>query len=369
MNTIFKKVISILLCAATMFSFSSAKTFAEEINQDYSSYSCDEGIISALQAIEADKDKFNLADVNFEELTVSAPIKAYEYTSDGVSFIYNYIPLMYNNVLTAWAVESEDEDGVFYQISTAYVDEINAIIDNSVSFALIYDKSSCYLFDGSDIHKLGSFDEIESRLDLTENVLDASLIVLNSLNKTHDLGYTHAITPYGVVLPTNTYECPVEHTPQTLSNLCWAASISCIVKYKTGNYYSDAKIAEIEAAVRNEPNINFTIKDGEEVDILYYYKVPYHYINYAPSPSSIANNIGNDYPIFAVFEHNGEGHAVVMYKCVINNQNPYSSLFYIMDPQNNFELVKCSSSSGKYQYTYVVNGKKMTLRYITSKYK
>lgn len=369
MNTIFKKVISILLCAATMFSFSSAKTFAEEINQDYSSYSCDEGIISALQAIEADKDKFNLADVNFEELTVSDPIKAYEYTSDGVSFIYNYIPLMYNNVLTAWAVESEDEDGVFYQISTAYVDEINAIIDNSVSFALIYDKSCCYLFDGSNIHKLGCFDDVESRLDLTENALSASSVVLGSLSEIHDLGYAHAIIPYGVVLPTETYECHVGHVTQKIGNykyLCWAASIACIVNYKKGTKYSAGSIAMM---YKEGDNIDHTIVDGDEVDILSFFGLSYLNTYNIPSPSKIAYNLGKDYPIYAVFVNNrNEGHATVMYKCIINNQNINDSFFYIMDPQNNFETVRFSSSNGTYKYTYVPSGIEMTLKYTTRQY-
>lgn len=368
MNTICKKVISILLCGAVMFSFSSAKTFAEELNQDYSSYSCDEGIISALQAIETDKDNFNLAGVNFEELTVSDPIKAYEYTSGGVSFIYNYIPLFYNNVLTAWAVESEDEDDVFYQISTAYVDEINAVIDNSVPFALIYDKSCCYLFDGSNIHKLGSFDEIESRLDLTENVLSASSVVLNSLNETHDLGYSHAIMPYGVTLPVDIYECPVKYVTQHVNNyknLCWAASIACIVNYKNGNdFYTALKIAEKD--MDGETNIDHKLSAGKEVRILSKYGLSYQFIFSVPSPSDISYNLEKKYPLYAFFSSSESNHAVVIYKCAINNQNINESLFYIMDP--NYGSATAKYSNGAYKYTSTYSGNELTLTYTTRKY-
>ncbi|MCM1298697.1 MAG: hypothetical protein NC203_07135 [Firmicutes bacterium] len=365
----FKKLIS-LLTAAVMAVSVNVNAAAEALPFSGSeASSCDYGgIISALQAVESEKDNFNLSDVDFQKLTVSDPIKAYEYTNGGVSFIYNFIPLLYNGTLTAWAVEAEDESGTYYQIATAYIDEVNAIADNLTPFALIYDKTCCYLYDGLNLHKLGSFDSVEGRSDLSEYTSSFSSVSLSCLNKTETLGYMPEVVAYGATLPVTIYECPVKYVTQYMGgylNLCWAASIASIVNYKNNTSYNALQIAQQNRS-NEELNKDDHLPYGMEANFLKKYGLQYQYINSVPSLSDISYNLEMDYPIFAAFENSGRGHATVMYKCAINNQSINESLMYIKDPDYGTATVRYSS--GTYKYINPNFACELTLKYTTRRY-
>lgn len=372
----FKKLIS-LLTAAVMAVSVNVNAAAEALPFSGSeASSCDYGgIISALQAVESEKDNFNLSDVDFQKLTVSDPIKAYEYTSGGVSFIYNFIPLLYNGTLTAWAVEAEDESGTYYQIATAYIDEVNAIADNLTPFALIYDKTCCYLYDGLNLHKLGSFDSVEGRSDLSEYTSSFSSVSLSCLSKTEALGYMPEVVAYGATLPVNIYECPVKYvtqlgyinnqTGEEYKNLCWAASIACIINYKNNTSYNALQIAQQNMSISDLQTDDRLVLGGE-TPILKKYGLVYQTVFSVPSTSDISYNLEKNYPIFAMFKSPSSYHAVTMYKCAINNQSINESLFYIMDP--NFGSATVRYSSGNYKYISTSSGNELTLVYITSRY-
>ncbi|MBD5113979.1 MAG: hypothetical protein HDT46_02055 [Ruminococcaceae bacterium] len=360
----FKKIISVLLCAAMSLSLFTVNIFAEETILE--PLSENEGIIEALRLIEPVKENYGLTDEDLINMRVSDPIKTYEYTSGGLSFLRNYIPLISGNGLSAWAIEDTEDDEVFYQISTAYVDEINKTVDNTTQFVLIYDQNSCYLFDGLNLHKLGSFEDIDDRLILTENTLNASAVELNSLNKTCDLGYTHKPVAYGVSLPVDTYMCNVSYVTQngySYDNLCWAASIACIANYVKGYHYTALNVFLSHVSSTDKYN---RLPYGKEVEVLREYALYYQCKGYVPSISIIEKNIQNGYPLYGYFEYENGAHSCTIYGCSINNQDITLSCIYIMDPQSDFETARYSS--GTYKYESGHNGVELKLSSTTCRY-
>ena len=360
----FKKITSVLLCAAISLSLftvsvSAKETMLEPISENV-------GIIEALNLIEPVKENYGLTDEDLINMKIADPIKTYEYTSEGLSFLRNYVPLISDNALSAWAIENADGGEVFYQISTAYVDEINKMLDSTTQFVLIYDQNSCYLFDGLNLHKLGGFEDIDDRLILTENTLNASSVELNSLNNTYDLGYAHEPVPYGVVLPIETYMCNVSYVSQWgygYDNLCWAASIACIVNYVQGYHYTALNVFLSNKSSADKYN---RLPYGKEVEVLQEYALYYQCKEYVPSLSIIEKNIQNDYPLFGYFEYKDGAHACTIYGCSRNNQDITLSCIYVMDPDSDFATA--NYSSGTYKYTSGSTGIKLELTSTTCRY-
>lgn len=366
----FKKIISVLLCAAMSLSIFTASVSAKEMILEPTSDN--EGIIEALHLIEPVKENYGLTDEDLINMKIADPIKTYEYTSGGLSFLRNYIPLISSNGLSAWAIEDTEDDEVFYQISTAYVDEINKTVDNTTQFVLIYDQNSCYLFDGLSLHKLGSFEDIDGRLILTENTLNASAVELSSLSKTCDLGYTHRPVAYGAVLPVETYKCNVSHVTQIgydYSTLCWAASIACIVNYVKGFNYTAWDVFIANESSTDKYN---RLPYKKEVEVLQGYGLSYQCKGYVPSLSIIEKNIQNNYPLYGYLTYRDEAdgkekaHACTIYGCSRNNQDITLSCIYVMDPE--FDFATAWYSSGTYKYTSGYSGVELKLYSTTCRY-
>lgn len=346
-----KKIFSALLCAAMTLNLltvniSAEETFAQTVSEN-------EGIIEALRMIEPVKENYGLTEADLENMEVADPIKTYEYTSEGISFLRNYFPLICNGALTAWAIEDTNGSKVLYQISTSYINEISRAINNMTSFALIYDKNSCYLFDGKKLQKLGTYENIESRI-ITDEESDFSAVKLNSICETSDLGYTHDAVAYGAVLPEVTYKCNVSYVTQNgyeYSTICWAATAACIVNCVKGTNYTAwdvfTKCSDLaDSKTKGLDNKNATVVLGR-------YGLSYQHKKYVPTISVIENNIKNNYPINGFFQYfnyegNIRGHACAIYGCTISNQDNALNCIYIMDPQVGFTTAYYSSSTYKY---------------------
>lgn len=366
-----KKIFSALLCAAMTLNLltvniSAEETFAQTVSEN-------EGIIEALRLIEPIRENYGLTEADLENMEVADPIKTYEYTSEGISFLRNYFPLICSDEIAAWAIENIDGNEVFYQISTAYIDEVNEIVDSTKAFALIYDDTACYLYDSLALQKLGSFEKCEGRSALAENVLEISTVELGGISERHDLGYTHGAAMYGAVLPETTYKCNVRYVTQNVGgyeNICWSATIACIINYvKNTNYTALSFLAD-------NPDASNGVVDkglwyGYEVDILKKYGLNYTYSDFStPSISVIANNIRNNAPIYAVFENErATTHACTMHGCTIDNTNNGAPIcVYIMDPLYGEDAAYYSASDYTYKYTNGSTGRHYSLIYMTRKY-
>ncbi len=368
----FKKAISILLCAAMSLSLFTASVSAEESTSE--AVSIREGVIEAFHLIEPVKENYGFTDEDLTSMELAAPINTYECTSEGVSFLRRYVPLLCDNILKAWAIEAVDDNNVFYQISTAYIDEINSATDNTTAFALIYDRESCYMFDGSDMRKLGSYEEIGGRSVLTNDVLETADIELNSICEACELRYTNRSTVYGAVPPETTYKCDVSYITQngySSKYLCWAATIACIVNYvydinlTAYDVYTYTKVVN-SSLIDN----NGSVSDNNITEVLQLNGLYYQYKAYVPAISNIETNIKNGYPIFGIFTYYDKGvltgHACAIYGCTKSNVSDYGHCIYVMDPA--YDFATAQYNSGTYKFVSGSSGITISLTNVVSEY-
>lgn len=374
-----KKIVSFFLSLVVLISAVPTNIFAqEEVNLSETDR---DAIYEILSYVETQKQNYGLADVDFNALTFSNAIKTYEYTKEGIVYLRDFVPLKYNNELVAWAVKDEYDGEVFFQISTVYINEVKAVIDDSTEYAIIYDDIACYLFDGNELFCLGNIESgignravISSASDL---IFDSS-ITLASTECTEDLDYTtENVDSRGAVRPNVVHSCGIEHVSQLFDeheyeNLCWAACICCIGNYKQVRDYKLEVISEAKNNIKKYRNDSNFDQGLDIVTVSYIliddYRLPYHLCNYFPTISEIRNSILNDCPIYGAFKYynsKGEkkGHACVLYDITEIDEYRTNDIIGIMDPQhiNTFGSARYISSSRVYKYTAVHNGVTMTL--------
>ena len=68
------------------------------------------GIVEALRAAESVKVQFELSSVDFENLTTSDHIIAYEYTNTGCVYNSEFIPIKYQNELVGWVIKTQGRE-------------------------------------------------------------------------------------------------------------------------------------------------------------------------------------------------------------------------------------------------------------------
>lgn len=309
-------------------------------------------IISTLQNIECMKEDMGLAGVIFNTLYIAKPMYTYEYTSRG--WIQNNViyPLLSNGILTAWAISLDKNGDDEYQITTELVEEVKTVLAEQTSFTLLYDDTSCYLYDGSTAHFLK-----KSGMQLTNRIAwiqDTSIlpdnVKLTDIADAEPLGYMAKKSTY-----VQTYqECPVSFVSQNPpSEMCWAASIACIVNYKKGKSYT-----AVDVAKKHFGNTDYDkkISASEAAGIFFKnYLLLYTYKQQKPGDGVIGHNIQKDFPVFARFaSSSGTYHAVVI--CGINIVSGYIK---IMDPEFGF----CSATVSKAGYQYVSANSGATLTF------
>ena len=352
-----KKIISFMLAIVMIVSMSAISVSASAVHAETS------GIVNALNSVECVKDQLGLASVDFEQLSYSTNhIYAYDYTSDGLVYNSEFIPIMYDNSLIGWVIKATNEANTVYQFSTAFVDQVNSIVSSNMNIAFIYDYNSSYLYDGNQLHKLSDRSLlVESRSVInTVDSLDITDVTLNGLSGYIDLEYssltTNARTPIY-------YSCDVSFVTQNPpSNMCWAASAACIANYLNGTSHTATSVAQDWYNTTTYDEYNRSLTLGLQDDVLSDYGVSYTYKNQVPSDGIILNNICNGYPVQATFKWSNGYHDVVIYGI-----NAIGGYIYIMDPEYGFCGTTYSASSG---HTYVsgYSGVTLTLNRATCKY-
>lgn len=348
-----KKIIVLLLSVVLIFSLNVSVLASDVINENTSH------INATLKSVECIKDQLGFSGIDFEELSYSNSIFAYDYTDGGIVYNSEFIPLLYRDELVAWVIKTEDS---IYQFSTALVDEINEILVNNMQFAIIYDIDTSYLYDGEYLYPLAEVSLlVEDRVELENaQVLEAFEVLLGCINNSTDLQYTSTINNARTPIY---YSCNVSFvTQEPPSNMCWAASAACIANYLNGTNLTAADVAKswYDTTIYSEYNYGLTI--GLQDDVLEEYGIDYIYRNQVPSDGIIFDNIYNGYPVQATFEWSNGYHDVVIYGI-----NTIGGYIYIMDPEFGF----CEATYELYGgYTYVsgYSGVTLTLDRATCKY-
>lgn len=331
---------SMILCA----SFSVNLVVSADDTVDYLE------IITILRGVESNKAQLGLENVNFNNIEIASPISVYEFKNDTVCEMnYDMFPLIYDSNIIAWAINSDVNNCDQYQITTELTDSVNEIIDMNTEFAIIYDSSSCYLFDGNELLFLEKLDFVTTERETLYNVSDiisTDNIVLNSINESTLLGYSgdvsRAVTSY--------YGCSVDYVTQNpYDNLCWAASVACIENYVHNN---DLTALDVELDYKGE-NTDSTISASEFSVVLSYYDLAYIFNTRIPSGSAMVSNLQRGFPMLGIFSvSESMAHAAVIY-----GVNIISGYIYVMDPMFGFT----SAGAGSGTYSYVSNGRTLSL--------
>lgn len=361
-----KKIVALLLVFVLSYNYI-VNIYANEILNGSIEEEAAEGIFKALHNIESCKMELGLGNIDLEMVTIGERIHSYIYINKSFEEHYSFYPLIYNHSLIALAI-LVDEDENIYQITTSLVDEINSAVEKDESFALLYDSDSCYMYgEEKGLRLLDNFEmEIPERDSLKnkKNISDFSKIELSNMDLETGKGFSSIFraktqTYYGTQAY---YKCDVKYVSQSKFNICWAASIACIV-----NYLKGTNLTALEVAQSNGINLNNGLSAEGQEAILRKYGVAYTYANRFPSNSVILRNIKAGYPIKAGFQSNGNYHAVVVYG--VNLPAGYISL---MDPQIGYETAVQYSNGYKYVSGY--SGAEFTsnnaiCQYWTSSYK
>ncbi len=345
-----KKLICLLLSLVLMLQL----TFL--VNAENSTLvNCDK-IIEALQANEYIKTQIGLDNVDFSKFNYSKPIHSYNFEIDGIKESSLFIPLLIDGKLRAFAVE----DNGTYHISSELAKIIEPIMNDSMRISIIFDKDSSFLFDGTNLVRLISSNiDLTDRVELTsvEQIIDNKDIVLNSIDDERPLGYFSTINPRIPIY----YQCNVSYVPQNNYDICWAASIACIVNYKNNLNLTAVQVAQ------NFYGYNFDqgIYIGDEQTILRSYGLNYTTLRVFATDNEILSNIMNDNPVYATcsYRNSIDDHDVVIYG--INISSPY---LYVMDPNFGSTVAYYDSSQRNYYYYNSNAGLRYTFKYSTCVY-
>ncbi len=316
------------------------------------------------------KNELGLSDVDFEELSYSNSVFTYEYTSDGISYNSELIPIVHLNNLIGWIAKTAES---IYQFSTALVDEVNEILVPHMSFVIIYDATASYLYDGTQLYLLDSFSESITGRSILNDVQDIESTPMNfhSIDTSYHLGYTTVNN--NARYPTH-YICSVPfvtQNPPSLngqpSYLCWAACVASILSYLLDTTVSATNVAANWFNTYTLKDYNIGIAFDKMDDILAMYGITYTHRYQIPSDPTILYNIQNGYPIIGTFswqinEVYSGSHAAVIYGIHVTG-----GFLFVMDPDIGFCTTTYVPSVGTVYYD-VDNGLTMLLYESTCKY-
>jgi len=321
------------------------------------------GIIEAIRAAEGIKTELGLSHLNFEDFSVGNPIPVYDYKDGSLVKSGDYYPLFIDNELTAFAIQIMMDNAVTYQFSTTYVSDIHRLrIGNNTPYAFIFDCDATYLYYNENIIQIkisGTYHAERGNLEECSPALFTGITLQNMAHST-SVGYINQ--PLNV-RSLNTYiRCEVDFVPQNNYDICWAASIACIVNYLNTQDYTAYDVATDYYG----QYFNQGLAQYQEVNILRSYGINYASVakkNGQNAQFSLFKyNIERYYPIYAYFMHSGGDHA-----CVVYGVEDTAKYVYIMEPNTGFVTLSYSTSNG---YYFMLPGDNYiyTFAYSTCKY-
>lgn len=333
---------ALILCLAPAASVSAAGGQPAAREPQALSESEKASLSEALNGVEAQKNMINelipgLEDMDFSRLCVGKPVQTYIYANNAFEPSQAMYPITYNDRLIFWAIEDEGK----FQITTALVGDINDKLEGSVAFSIVYDRNNAYLYSNNAFTWLANWaDAVGNRSLLEPDAVILEKLETVSFSEKLEWEYLPAVAREPIY-----YGCNVEYVPQKLSNLCWAATIACIMNYCKGESHTPEEFAIYYFVSDDETVYNDGVGDVNVPKVFAHYNMDYTYKDKTPSDSVIGHNIRSDYPVYAGWvTSSGNHHATCIYGI-----NAIGGYVHIMDPEVGFT----SASAGSNGYSYV----------------
>ncbi len=354
------------LTIALLMFFSTSAMAAEVSENSFIDLDICKRINSELNNIEIIKENYGLQNIDFDTLSVSNPINAYEYINNELMDAgFSLYALTSEGNLVAFMIKNNETNT--YQFTIGLVNGISTSIKADDSFAIIYDKNNCYAYSLSNgLIVLNSINIDNNRDILDKNNLSIlSNAILNKYSPVQLLGYSNTETDLvanetytNSLLSLSNYSyLNVSYVSQGANtNYCWASSDACIGNYLTSRNLSGEYVAYLTyGSDYNKGADIYTAMTALNT----IYGISYNYYYSVPSITTMYSTISNGHPIYSVWEFGtiGSSHAMVIY-----GVNTSVNYLYLMDPLIGF------SSSGKvgsdFVYTSTYTGYTMYLRYV-----
>lgn len=343
----FRKIVSaILICAILIPCVLTVNAVQEKLPISQSERLL---LIEILSEIEQQKNSWGLENIDFEDIQIGPAIQSYNYVEEEIVMGHAMYPLTVNDQLVLWATPIGEQ----FQISNGLVSEINATVDTDTPFALIYDAKGAFLYTGESILLLRQYNhEIGSRGTLDASTrLTAQEINTVSLSQSVLLGYAAGISNRNRA--SGYYVCNVSYVPQNHDNICWAATVACIVNYVRGTSLDAETVAK---SYFGNTNFNQGIGCDNLREKLQDYGLDYYqFSNYGPFSDKIMNSIIAGHPVGGTFVVvNGGFHATTIFGI-----NVIAGRIQVMDPE--FGSTTAWSTGDGYSYSYVSSHTNSTL--------
>ena len=297
-----------------------------------------DAIAEELSRIEQEKGLYNLGNVDFSEIGVGEAIKSYEYIDGEAVESRAYYPLFSGNDLVAFAIHV---DGNRFQIETYIASRVGSTKSNQIS--LIFDRNSCYVWNGYDLNTLYTFDDPSPERGI---IPGSDISFCDSLDLTTLAPSTTINCCSAPSSRASAYFLKVNYVTQRPdSSICWAASIASITNYFKGTSYTARQIADLYSSgyrgtLAHQAAVNH-LKNMTGKNYVYY--------SVSPSESQITTNLSRGYPVFGIWNISG---SFVGHDCTIYGVDTVKNYISVMDP--GFGPVR-SYLSG-WSYTYIDNG-------------
>lgn len=340
--------ISILMSTGIAYAFAEDLTSVKVRNSQ---------IVSALRSAESYKEDLGLSDIDFSDITVANPLQTYYYTDSGLEEGIVWYPLKAEGELVAFAIEVAEDKFV---IDTDLVEEINAVITDTSSFAIIYDEDSCSLYDGETLSCLATNAELVTERGDLQVVADLAPYARNidrtGIAVSSSVGYTPR-----TMRSSTYYGCAIANTPQNYSNLCWAACIAAIANFKRGTSWTATTLAQnyygsTSVSVFNQ-GLNAALIDDA---LRSYTSCSYYYYSSVPSSGLITRNVGTGYPMVGAIFTADEGAPSTTYSyshvVVMRGIETLDNSVSIMDPATGFRTAVPDATTGGYVFYYSGDG-------------
>lgn len=336
-------------------------TYLTSVDVCASSYSPNEKLAIDYKKLSEEMDYFRVV-----KGKLGTPFYTYEYqngTCEKTSHIW--YPVVENDNIICFVLQNT-EDPSDLQITDCYTSVLNKFYLDKTAIALIYDAHSCYVASNNSLTKISDFNYLVKDRDLIENPktfmgANSQSIKLHipgenlSPIERYDAHHFHnnfikRSSEANLLLPFVSQNPP--------SNICWAASVTCIGKYLTSKPYTAKDIAQ--SVYGNSWNQSASISTAMSA-LKTKYNISYTKTAYtAPSDTRILTNIRAGYPVYSTWKWKNGSHATVIRGIKTGNY------IYVMDPEYGYNIA--NKSSNIYSYISGYSGVKLTLSGYGAKY-
>ena len=274
------------------------RSFTQEMSGDISL----DRVSEALSEVALQSDDYCFAGVDFSNLSIGSGIPTYTFDGNAFELSDSYYPIFCNGLLAFWSIENAGA----IQITDGLVSEINNAVSIGSEMAIIYDRTTAYLYNKTDssLISLLKYEPIDGRGTLDSS--DIPSVETSVLREVSSLPI--GPSPRGLFAQINV---PTVLQPDG-SSLCWAASCASVANKLLGSSYTCVGVAQIwyGAISYDRPLYNSDVPR-----VLNTLGVSsYSFVNSVPSVTTVYNNLSSGYPVIANWQYSAgkTGHTTVV---------------------------------------------------------